>query len=123
VTFRSTLAAVAWALSLSVHAMASGPTQLDIPAGNLVPALEALEKQAVVELVFQPDQLKSFRTKGVKGTYEPKDAVRILLKGTPLELRTDPTGAMVIAPSHTAINRAQAQEIRSRRSLNRVGSQ
>jgi iron complex outermembrane receptor protein len=109
VTFRSTLAAVAWALSLSVHAMASGPTQLDIPAGNLVPALEALERQAVVELVFQPDQLKSFRTKGVKGTYEPKDAVRILLKGTPLELRTDPTGAMVIAPSHTAINRAQAQ--------------
>jgi iron complex outermembrane recepter protein len=68
-TFRSTSAAVAWAMSLSVHAMANGPAQLNIPAGNLVPALEALERQAVVELVFQPDQLKSFCIKGVKGTY------------------------------------------------------
>ena len=107
-TFRSTLAAVAWAISFSVFAMANGPTQVDIPAGNLVPALEALEKQAAIELVFQPEQLKSFRTKGVKGTYELKDAVRLLLKGTPLELRTDPSGAMVIVPSHTAFNRAQA---------------
>jgi len=109
VTFRSTLAAVAWAISFSVFAMANGPTQVDIPAGNLVPALEALEKQAAIELVFQPEQLKSFRTKGVKGTYELKDAVRLLLKGTPLELRTDPSGAMVIVPSRAAGNRAQTQ--------------
>ena len=45
----------------------------------------------------------------MKGTYEPKDAVRILLMGTPLELRTDPTGAMVISPPHTAVSRALAQ--------------
>jgi iron complex outermembrane receptor protein len=109
VTFRSTLAAVAWAISLSVYAMANGPAQLDIPAGNLVPALEALEKQAAIELVFQPQQLKSFHTRGVKGSYEPKDAVRLLLKGTPLEIRTDPSGAMVIVPPHTAVTRAQAQ--------------
>jgi iron complex outermembrane receptor protein len=109
VTFRSTLAAVAWAISFSVFAMANGPTRVDIPAGNLVPALEALEKQVAIELVFQPEQLKSFRTKGVKGTYEPKDAVRLLLKGTSLELRTDPTGAMVIVQSHTAVSRAQTQ--------------
>src|SRR5579862_6664764 len=95
-TFHSTLAAVAWAMSWSIHAMANGPTQLNIPAGELIPALEALEKQAAIDLVFQPEQLKSFHTRGVKGAYEPRDAVRLLLKGTPLELRTDPTGAMVI---------------------------
>jgi iron complex outermembrane recepter protein len=96
-TFRSTLAAVACALSFCAHALADPPRQVNIPAGDLIPALEILQKQAAIELVFQPDQLKSFRTKGVTGSYEPKDAVRLLLKGTPLQLRTDPTGAMVIA--------------------------
>jgi len=99
-TFRSTLAAVAWTISVPAHALAD-PKQINIPAGDLVPALEILEKQAAVELVFQPNQLKSFHTMGVTGTYEPKDAVRILLKGTPLELRTDPTGAMVITDART----------------------
>src|ERR1700722_4883877 len=98
-TFRSTLAAVACAISLSAHAMADTPKAIDVPAGELIAALESLAKQAAVELVYQPGQLRSFRTKGVRGTYEPKDAVRILLKGMPLELRTDPSGAMVIAPA------------------------
>ena len=98
-TFRSTLAAVAWTISLSAHALAD-PKQINVPAGDLVPALEILEKQAAIELVFQPNQLKPFHTMGVTGTYQPKDAVRILLKGTPLELRTDPTGAMVITDAH-----------------------
>jgi len=97
VIIRSTLAAVACAISLSAHAMADAPKQLNIPAGKLVLALEALEKQATIELIFQTEQIKSFNTRGLTGTYEPKDAVRILLKGTSLELRTDPTGALVIA--------------------------
>jgi outer membrane receptor protein involved in Fe transport len=97
-TIRSTLAAVACAISFLTYAVADPPKQLNIPAGALVPALELLEKQAAIELVFQPDQLKSFHTKGVSGSYEPKDAVRRLLKGMPLELRMDPTGAMVIVP-------------------------
>jgi iron complex outermembrane recepter protein len=103
-TFRSTLAAVACAISMSAHAMADTPKQINVPAGDLVAALESLAKQAEVDLVYQPEQLKSFRTKGVKGSYEPKDAVRLLLKGTPLELRTDPTGAMVIAPPRAQTN-------------------
>ena len=95
-TMRSTLAAVACALSFSAYAIADPPRQVNIPAGDLIPALEVLEKQAAIELVFQPQQLKAFHTGGVTGTYEPKDAVKILLKGLPLELRTDSTGAMVI---------------------------
>jgi iron complex outermembrane recepter protein len=108
-TIRSTLAAVACAISFSAYAVADQPKQVNIPAGDLIPALEVLEKQTAIELVFQPDQLKSFHTKGVTGSYEPKDAVRILLKGTPLELRTDPTGAMVIAPPGAAVSRGQMQ--------------
>ena len=65
-------------------------------------ALEALEKQAPVELIFQPVQLQSFQTAGIKGTYEPAAAIRALLKGTPLRLYTDSNGAMVIAPPRPA---------------------
>src|ERR1700721_927357 len=94
-TIRATLMAVACTISYSAHAVADQPKQVNIPAGDLIPALEVLEKQTAIELVFQPDQLKSFHTKGVTGPYEPKDAVRILLKGTPLEGRTDPSGPLV----------------------------
>ena len=43
-TFRTTSAAVAWAMCCSIHAMANGPAKLDIPGGNLIPALEALDR-------------------------------------------------------------------------------
>lgn len=84
-------------LSLATHAMADAARAVDVPAGELVPALEALEKQAEVEVVFQSAQLRGYRTKGVKGTYEAKEAIRLLLRGTGLELREDRSGAMLIA--------------------------
>src|SRR2546429_4556361 len=95
---RSTLVAFVCCVSFTAHARADSPRPINVPAGELVTALETLSKQAAVELVYQAAQLKSFRTGGVKGTYTPEAAIRILLKGTPLELRTDPSGAMLIAP-------------------------
>ena len=95
---RSAWPAVVCAICASVSGFAATPKQFDIPAGPLVQALEALEKQAPVELIFQPAQLRAFRTAGIKGMYEPAGAIRALLKGTPLQLYTDSNGAMVIAP-------------------------
>lgn len=106
---RSTLAAVACASFLSAHAVADTRKQFNVPAGELIAGLESLAKQAEVELVYRPEQLKAFRTAGVDGTYEPKDAVRLLLKGTPLELRIDTTGAMVIAPPQPLARREARQ--------------
>ena len=97
---KGTLIAFVCCASFTAHAMADSPKPINVPPGELVSALETLSKQAAVELVYQPAQLKSFRTGGVKGTYTPEAAIRILLKGTPLELRTDPSGAMLIAPPH-----------------------
>src|SRR5262245_57654850 len=100
---RSTLVALICSISFAAHAMADAPKSIDVPAGELVIALEILSRQAAIDLVFQPDQIKHFRTAGVKGTYSPQDAVRILLKGTSLQLRTDAaSGAMVIAPPPVA---------------------
>lgn len=99
-TVRAAVGAVLAGLSLSTHANGEPVRPINVPAGDLVAALEKLSRQAAVDLVFQPDQLKSFRTEGVSGTYTPQEAIRILLKGTPLELRTDASsGAMVIAPA------------------------
>src|ERR1700683_4526826 len=92
-TVTVTLLAIACSISLPAFAV-SEPRQIDIPAGKLVPALEALQRQAQVQLCYEPNQPGTFRTNGVRGTYEPRDAVRMLLKGTPLELQVDRSGAI-----------------------------
>ncbi len=65
----TTLFALLWSLSFTRAASADTAREIDIPPGDLVTALESLEKQAPVELVFQPDQLRGLITKGVKGNY------------------------------------------------------
>jgi iron complex outermembrane receptor protein len=92
------LAAFTCSVSLAAFAFADSPRQIDVPAGDLITALESMARQADVELAFQPEQLKGLRTKGVTGLLTTRDAVRKLLEGTRLQLRTDElTGAMMIA--------------------------
>src|SRR5271169_6064003 len=100
-TVTVTLLAIVCSISLPAYAVPE-PRQIDIPAGNLVPALEALQRQAQVQLLYEPNQLRTFRTNGLRGTYEPHDAVRMLLRGTPLELQVDQSGAISIVNTKTA---------------------
>ncbi len=98
-TVRTTIAAILTGLSMSAHAIADTARAINIPASDLVVALESLAKQADIELVYQAEQLRGIRTGGVSGTYEPKEAVSLLLKGTQLTIRTDEaTGVMLVAP-------------------------
>jgi len=71
--------------------------QISIPAGDLREALEALAKQSGAELVYQTREVQGVRTKGVNGDVSPVEAVRKLLEGTSLVVRTDRSGAMLIA--------------------------
>jgi iron complex outermembrane recepter protein len=105
IMIKSTLLVVACCISLVAHARADAPTQINVAPGELAAALESLSKQVAVELVYQPKELKDFKTKGVNGIYTTEAAVRLLLKGTPLELRVDPSGAMLIAPVGTSGSR------------------
>jgi len=95
---KSGLIAALCSISVSLYAIADSPKQINVPAGDLVTALEILAKQADVEFVYQRDQLKGFHTQGVNGNLLAKDAVKKLLEGTQLRLRTDTTGAMLITP-------------------------
>ena len=90
--------AMAATLSLLVwgHAFGDGPRSVDVPPGDLTAALELLQKQSGVEIVYRPELLKGLRTDGVKGTLTSKDAVSRLLKGTSLKLRTDKSGVLLI---------------------------
>lgn len=94
---KSALVALVCTVSVCAYAMADTPRPIDVPPGDLATALLLVSKKTGVELVFNPQQLKGIHTKGVSGTLSSQDAVRKLLEGTKLELRTDSaTGAMMI---------------------------
>lgn len=102
---------VAGAVALAVHA---DPSKIEIPAGDLLAALESLAKQADVDLVYRDAQIKGLRTEGVSGALTAREALLKLLEGTPLKLRTDEsTGAILITPmdDERADNRSEIQEI------------
>lgn len=93
---KCSLIAVACALSISAHAVAETPSNLDVPAGELVAALKEIARQSDVELLFAPEQLKNLRTEGLRGSYSPQEAIELLLKGTKLKVHALSSGAMVI---------------------------
>jgi iron complex outermembrane receptor protein len=96
---RCTLIALACSISLTAHAIADDLQRIDIPPGDLAAALQSLARQSNIEIIYQTDQLKGLHTRGVSGPFSAREALRKLLEGTPLLLRTDPTGAiLVVAP-------------------------
>lgn len=95
---RATIAAILIGLSISAPAIADSPQAVDIPAGELRQALLRVSEQFGTDLVFSPEHVKGLKTGGAHGQLTIAQAVTRLLEGTPLELRTDSSGAMLIAP-------------------------
>ena len=87
---------VALALSVGTPALADDARPVDVPAGDLIAALQLLEKQSGVEVVYRPELLKGLHTDGVKGVFLPEEAVTRLLKGTNLRIHGDKTGVLLI---------------------------
>ena len=109
---RFALIAAAWTMSVSAQAMADNLNKLNIPSGELDAALKALARQADVEVLYSPAQVRGVHTGGLRGTYSARDAVDLLLKGTSLQVHTDATGVMVVAlPIPTARKSAQPSTI------------
>jgi outer membrane receptor protein involved in Fe transport len=97
-TVRATIAAILIGLSMSAYAIADSPKRVDIPAGELRQALLQVSEQFGTDLVYSPEQIHGIQTRGAHGELTTEQAVTKLLEGTPLELRTDASGAMLIAP-------------------------
>jgi iron complex outermembrane recepter protein len=84
--------------AINGRAVADEPKQfINIPAGDLGPALELLAKQTRAEIVYRPEQVRRLKTSGAKGNLTTREAVEVLLSGTSLRLATDSSGAMLIA--------------------------
>jgi len=107
-TVRATIAALLAGLSISAHAIADSPKRVDIPAGELRKALLQVSEQFGTDLVYSPDQIQGIQTRGAHGELTTEQAVTQLLEGTPLELRIDSSGAMLIVPPAAAKEAPQA---------------
>ena len=70
--------------------------EIDIPAGNLVAALDTLAHQTGVQFVYSADQLAGLRTRGTHGRSSAQQALADLLAGTGYSARRDASGAVVI---------------------------
>jgi iron complex outermembrane receptor protein len=108
VTCRATFVALCALLAAGAYANADTPKQVDISAGELSVALLKLAKQYGADLVYRPEQVHGLKTHGAHGQLTTEQAVTLLLQGTPLELRTDPSGAMLIAPPTAAAGSGQS---------------
>lgn len=92
---RKLVLALACSAALAAHAQNATET-IDVPAGDLVAALDTLARQSGAQFVYSADELKGLRTSGVKGEMTAADALERLLRGSGYGLKRDTSGAMVI---------------------------
>lgn len=65
------------------------PVALDIPSQGLVGALNTLAKQADLQLLYSPENLRDTPVPAIKGNMEPEQALRLLLRGSGLTYQLD----------------------------------
>jgi transmembrane sensor len=78
------------------------PAQLvNVAPGDLVVALDDVTKHPRLQVLYRCEQLRGFQTMGANGYFTGPQALAKITQGTPLTLRTDPSGAVfVVAPKH-----------------------
>ena len=87
--------ALACSLAIAASAHAQG-RDFNVAPGDLKSALDAYIAQAGVQLLYRVDDIKGLSTKGIKGNLPPEEALAKLLEGTPMKVRRDASGAIVI---------------------------
>lgn len=92
-------------LAMAAYAQAGPARQIDIPASDLVTALDKLAKQSGAQFIYRADQLRGVRTRGVRGNLPSDAALDRLLQGTGYTTHRDASGAVVIVK---AVTRTQA---------------
>ncbi|ASR43628.1 outer membrane receptor protein [Xanthomonas citri pv. mangiferaeindicae] len=76
-------------------AIAAEPRQVEVAAGDLADALDALARQFDVNAIYPARQVRGLRTDGVSGLLEPRAAFEALLDGTSLDV-TEENGSILI---------------------------
>ena len=93
---RLLLLSLACSAALAANAQGATTPTIDIPAGDLATALDALARQSGTQLVYRADQLRDRRTVGASGSLSASQALDRILQGTGLGARHDSSGAVLI---------------------------
>lgn len=75
-------------LGIGLFSGASSASELrdfDIPAGPAERAVRLFVRQAGMSVIYEPGSLNRFKTRALKGKYEPIEALRLLLGGSGLD--------------------------------------
>ncbi|RVU02294.1 hypothetical protein EOE18_17425 [Novosphingobium umbonatum] len=80
--------------SQSVLAQSSVPVQ--VKAQSLEQALKDVARQTHTNILFTPNTVRAYRAPEVSGAMDVAQAVRLLLRGTPLESISDGRGGLVV---------------------------
>jgi len=75
------------------------PKSFDIGASDAAHSLIDFGRQASVQIVFASEKVKGFTTNAVHGSYEPIQAIRLLLSGTGLSVSEKESGVLVVEPT------------------------
>src|SRR5258708_34529358 len=92
------MATIVLALAIgSTTAMAS-PRPFSIDSEDAPQALLEFGRQSKLQILFASEKVKGIVSNAVHGSYEPIDALLLLLKGTPLVVRENSDGVLVVEP-------------------------
>lgn len=103
----ATAIAVACALSMKVSAQgAEAVTRIDLPPQSLAEAIQAVARQASVNILVDPRLIEGRRAPAVKAEMSIQDVLNVLLHGTGLTPRyvDEKTITLVATPAATATN-------------------
>src|SRR5258708_29581906 len=96
------VAAFLLALALGSTAALASPRPFSIDAQEAPRSLLEFGRQSAVQILFASEKVKGIVTNAVHGNYEPIDALRLLLKGTPLVVSEKSDGVLVVEPQRDA---------------------
>ena len=108
---RSRAGVLAGAMAMILAAAAQAQDlNFDIPAGDLVAALDAYSKQTGQQLVYLEKNLEGKKSPGAHGAMSPEQALEALLAGTGLKINKDSSGALAIFPPEAVAGAASTGE-------------
>jgi iron complex outermembrane receptor protein len=94
--------AVIIALALGSAAAIASPKSFSIDAEEAPRSLLEFGRQSSLQVLFESEKVKGIITNTLHGNYEPIDALRLLLKGTPLAVSEKANGVLVVEPQAKA---------------------
>lgn len=83
-------------VAITLASARATPVKFDIPAQPAGTALVAFAKQADVEVLFSPEELRKVQANAVVGVHEPEAALALLLKGTGFTATSPTAGKFLV---------------------------